>query len=132
MFIAPTFAVQECMTRLQALPPGPGVSLDDVLQPALDDEIQLRKLFATERQHDRLADPHVGLIDVFDAPDVIRTTRARIVQEPEDLLARNDMPLDEAKREVRYVWLRAWRSSRRIGASSAEGSLILTPRIISR
>ena len=96
--MAPILAVQEFISRLQALPPGPGVSLDDVLEPALDDETQLRKLFATERQHDRLADPHVGLVDVFDAPDVIRTTRARIVQGPDDLSARYAMPLDEAKR----------------------------------
>ena len=65
--MAPILAVQESISRLHVLPPGSGVSLDDVLQPALDDETQLRNLFATERQHGRLADPHVGLVDVFDA-----------------------------------------------------------------
>ena len=49
------------------LPLGPGLSPNDVLQPAFDDETQLRQLFATKTQYDRLADPHVALVEVFDA-----------------------------------------------------------------
>jgi hypothetical protein len=96
--MAPTPAVQKFTGRLQTLPPGPGASLDDALQPAIDDETKLRKLFATDKQNPRLADPHVGLIDVFDAPDVIRTTRARVVQGSGDLSAQYVMPLTEANR----------------------------------
>jgi len=116
------------------LPPGAGVSLDDVLQPALDDETQLRKLFATEKRQDRLADPHVGHVDVFDAPDIIRTTHARIIQGPDDLPARYVMPLDEAKKrkeDARYMVARLMEFRKNWGIFT-EGSLILAPRIISR
>jgi len=94
--MAPTPAVQKFTEQLQTLPPG--ASLDDALQRALDDETELRKLFATDKQNTRLADPHVGLVDVFDAPDVIRTSRARVVQGSEDLSAHYVMPLNEVNR----------------------------------
>jgi hypothetical protein len=86
--------------RIQALPPGPGVSLDAALQPSLDEEAELRTLFATDRQNARLSNPHVGLVDVFAAPDAIRVTRARVVRGKEDLSAQYVMPLsDKSRRE---------------------------------
>ncbi|KAL0574269.1 hypothetical protein V5O48_007677 [Marasmius crinis-equi] len=90
---------QSFLQRVQSLPKGPGVSLDDVLQPSLDDETELRKLFATEKQNTRLNDKHVGLVDVFDAPGDIRTIRARVVKDEEDLSAKYVMPLLENERK---------------------------------
>jgi hypothetical protein len=46
----------------------------------------------------RLSDPHVGLVDVFDAPADIRTTRARVVQNEFDLSEKHLMPLAEDSR----------------------------------
>ncbi|KAI9462535.1 hypothetical protein F5148DRAFT_1286433 [Russula earlei] len=72
------------LSRVVSLPKGP-VSLDNNgLQPSLDDEAELRKLFATDRGNTRLKDIHVGLVDVFAAPPHIRTTRARVVASDAD------------------------------------------------
>jgi hypothetical protein len=86
------------LNRIAALPGGPGVSLDHVLQPSLEDEAQLRRLFATDKSNSRLSDPYAGLVDVFDAPDSIRETRARVVKNDEDLSAEYVMPLTETLR----------------------------------
>jgi len=64
------------------LNPGPGISLDVALRPSLYEETESRKLFATDRLNPRLSNPHVGLVDIFAAPDAIRTTRARVVLMP--------------------------------------------------
>lgn len=94
----PTTEINDFISRIAALPAGPGVSLDAALQPSLDEETELRKLFATDRQNGVLANPHVGLVDVFDAPDSIRTTRPRVVQGKEDLSAKHVMPLSVENR----------------------------------
>jgi hypothetical protein len=86
--------------RITSLPTGPGVSLDQALQPSLDDEAELRCLFATDKANQRLDDPYVGLVDVFDAPVDIRTTRARVVKDDEDLSAKYVMPLGDKKRRA--------------------------------
>ena len=86
------------IARVSQLPSGPGVSLDDVLRPSLEDEATLRQLFAQDKKNSRLADPYVGLVDVFDAPAAIRTTRARVVASEKDLDAKYVMPLSEDKR----------------------------------
>lgn len=86
------------LSRVAQLPPGPGVSLDDVLKPSLEDEGDLRKLFAQDKTNSRLSDKYVGLVDVFDAPSDIRTTRARVVASEEDLNAKYIMPLSEERR----------------------------------
>ncbi|KAJ6544013.1 hypothetical protein B0H19DRAFT_1212418 [Mycena capillaripes] len=78
----------------------PGVSLDDVLKPALQIEAELRDLFAADKPHERLADLHAGLVDVFDAPDAIRATRPRIVKDDHDLSAHYIMPLTEGNRRL--------------------------------
>ncbi|KAL0948908.1 hypothetical protein HGRIS_009017 [Hohenbuehelia grisea] len=93
-----TLEAQAFLDRIASLPPGPGVSLDAAVQPCLDDEAQLRKLFATDRGNARLSNPYVGLVDVFDAPQTIRTTRARVVHDEEDLIAKHTMPLTEKTR----------------------------------
>ncbi|RPD55207.1 ankyrin [Lentinus tigrinus ALCF2SS1-7] len=91
---------QAFLTRITQLPPGPGVTdlLSQVLQLSLDDEAQLRKLWATDKTNSRLRDPHVGLVDVFDAPDDIRKTRARVVTGETDLVGQYILPLDETRR----------------------------------
>ena len=97
----PTPEIEAFIARIEALPPGPGVSIDRALQPSLDEESELRKLFATDRQNQRLSNPYVGLIDVFDAPEAIRTTRSRVVQDDKDdkdLSANYVMPLSEINR----------------------------------
>ena len=84
--------------RVAALPQGIGISLDDVLQPSLDNEAELRKLYAIDKTNKRLNDPFVGLVDVFEAPSDIRTTRARVVADDQDLSAKYVMPLADADR----------------------------------
>lgn len=74
------------------------MSLDDVLKPCLADEAELRKLFAQDKTNPRLRDPYVGLVDVFDAPPDIRTTRARVIATPEDMEKSYIMPLDNTSR----------------------------------
>jgi hypothetical protein len=85
------------LSRIVDFPKGP-VSLDAVLQPSLDDEAELRKLFATDEGNLRLKDIYVGLVDVFDAPCDIRTTRARVVTDDVDRDAQYVMPLPDALR----------------------------------
>ncbi|KDR74285.1 hypothetical protein GALMADRAFT_574798 [Galerina marginata CBS 339.88] len=85
--------VQAFIARVDALPPDPGACLDSVLKPSLDEEAELRRLFATDRGNTRLAKLHVGLVDVFEAPSTIRTTRARVVQGKEGLSEKFIMPV---------------------------------------
>ncbi|EAU82414.1 ankyrin repeat protein [Coprinopsis cinerea okayama7 len=89
---------QAFLARIAALPAGPGVSLDDVLKPSIEDEAELRRYFASDRGNTRLSDPYVGLVDVFDAPADIRQTRARVVVDEVDLSAKHVMPLKAADR----------------------------------
>ncbi|KAJ3554518.1 hypothetical protein NP233_g12406 [Leucocoprinus birnbaumii] len=86
------------LTRLNL---APSVKLDDVLQPSLDDESELRKLFAQDKTHERLRDPYVGLVDIFGPDtDVLRKTRARAVdyEDEESLSGKYIMPLKETER----------------------------------
>ncbi|KAJ7815969.1 ankyrin repeat protein [Mycena olivaceomarginata] len=83
---------QSFIQRVVGLPKGPGVLLDPILQPSLDDETELRRLFATDKAHARLSNPHVGLVDD------LRTTRARVVNDETDLSAKYVMPLSELNR----------------------------------
>ena len=85
--------------RIAQLPSGV-VSLNSVLEPSLEDEAELRKLFAQDKTNFRLNDSHVGLVDVFDAPPTIRTTRTRVVANGEDLNAQCIMPLPQDKRRA--------------------------------
>lgn len=89
---------QAFIDRILALPKGPGQSLDGVLKPSIHDEAELRRLFATDKTNPRLSDTHVGLVDVFAAPEDIRTTCARVVEDDIDLSAKYVMPLSEARR----------------------------------
>ncbi|KAH9895597.1 ankyrin [Cubamyces lactineus] len=91
---------QAFLGRIAQLPQGSGVtdSLLGALQPSLADEAELRHLFATDKNHARLADPYVGLVDVFPAPDDIRTTRARVIASEDDLSAQYIFPLSEKQR----------------------------------
>ncbi|KAI0350817.1 ankyrin [Trametes cingulata] len=95
-----TVEAQAFLARIAQVPSGPGATetLIQALQPSLDDEATLRKLFATDRGNARLQDPYVGLVDVFDAPADIRTTRARIVANEDDLTAHYILPLNEKQR----------------------------------
>ena len=94
----PTPEIEAFIARIEALRPGPGVSIDEALQPSLNEESELRKLFATDRQNQRLSNPYVGLIDVFNAPEAIRTTRARVVKDDKDLSTSYVMPLSKINR----------------------------------
>ena len=85
------------LSRVASLPKGP-VSLDEVLQPSLQDEAELRKLFATDKGNARLRDIHVGLVDIFAAPNDIRTTRARVIKDDADFDAHHVMALPSCLR----------------------------------
>ncbi|PFH47159.1 hypothetical protein AMATHDRAFT_7033 [Amanita thiersii Skay4041] len=95
-----SLGAQAFLSRIEALPGGPGVSLDEALKPSLEDEVELRRLFAADRSNQRLSDPYVGLVDVFAAPASIRTTRARVVKDNQegDLNAKYVMPLTSENR----------------------------------
>ncbi|KAF9446800.1 ankyrin [Macrolepiota fuliginosa MF-IS2] len=91
------------LTRLNALPDKPGVDLDDLLKPSLDEERELRKLFAQDKMNSRLDDPYVGLVNVFGpGTDAVRKTRTRIVDSSneEDFSGKYIMPLADAQRRV--------------------------------
>ncbi|KAF8655203.1 hypothetical protein AX16_003235, partial [Volvariella volvacea WC 439] len=84
-----TAEAQAFIRRVLALPQGPGVSLDDALQPSIDDEAELRRFWATDKANIRLQNPYVGLVDVFAAPKELRTIRARVVNDQQDLDAKH-------------------------------------------
>ncbi|RXW15843.1 hypothetical protein EST38_g10015 [Candolleomyces aberdarensis] len=88
----------EFLERIKSLPEGPGVSLDEALKPSIEDETELRQFFASDRGNVRLQDPHVGLVDVFDAPVDVRTTRARIVKDDDDMIAKHILPVNKKAR----------------------------------
>ncbi|KAK7044109.1 hypothetical protein VNI00_007826 [Paramarasmius palmivorus] len=90
---------QAFIQRVLSLPGEPGISLDNALQPSLDDEAELRKFFATDKGNPRLKDIHVGLVDVFDMPPTLRTIHARLVKDEKDLTAKHVMPLSESDRK---------------------------------
>ncbi|KAK7469254.1 hypothetical protein VKT23_003740 [Stygiomarasmius scandens] len=76
---------QAFLNRICALPRGPGVSLHEALRPSIEDEAELRRMWAQDKLNARLKNPYVGLVDVFDAPADIRTIRARVVTEKDDM-----------------------------------------------
>ena len=88
------------LTRIKNLPPSSTATdvLSQALQPSLDDEAELRKLWATEKSNPRFQDLHVGLVDIFDAPDDIRKTRACAITHEADLNAHHILPLSEDHR----------------------------------
>ncbi|KAH8809653.1 ankyrin repeat protein [Flagelloscypha sp. PMI_526] len=80
--------------RIAALAPDAGANaLDAVLAPSLEYEANLRTVFATSKEDPLLNDPLVGLVDIFSAPDAIRTTRTREVIDEKDMTAKHVMPL---------------------------------------
>ncbi|CDO72005.1 hypothetical protein BN946_scf184943.g40 [Trametes cinnabarina] len=95
-----TVEAQAFLARIAQLSQGPGQiePLLRALQPSLDDEADLRRLFAREKDHVRLKNPYVGLVDIFDAPADIRTTRARVVASEDELDVRYILPLSDKKR----------------------------------
>jgi hypothetical protein len=93
-----TAEAQAFLARIASLPKDPGVNLDEVLQPSLDDETELRRFLATDRSNARLINPYVGLVDVFEAPSDIKITRARVIKDDQDLNAKYVMPLAEDRR----------------------------------
>ncbi|KAH9930561.1 ankyrin [Amylocystis lapponica] len=91
---------QAFLSRVSDLPSGAAAfdALSNALQPSLDDEAELRRLFATDKTNPRLKDIHVGLVDIFEAPQDIRTTRARVPKDEDDLIAKHVMPLSAERR----------------------------------
>ena len=100
MFPGQNIEANAFLQRVVALPDGPGVDLSPVLAPSLQDEAELRKLFAMDRANQRLSDPYVGLVDVFAAPSAIRTARARVIADENDRTARYVCTLQDNKRRA--------------------------------
>lgn len=71
-----------------------------MLAPFLEEEVQLQRLFATKKDDPRLKNPFAGLVDVYNAPDTIRKTRARVVKSIDDLSAKHVMPLTKKQRRI--------------------------------
>ncbi|KAF7971547.1 hypothetical protein HWV62_20866 [Athelia sp. TMB] len=76
----------------------PSLSLDAVLERSALVEGRIRSLFATDRANDRLCDPYVGLVDVFHGPRIMRTIRARKVENNANFSTHHIMPLDQPNR----------------------------------
>lgn len=74
--------------------------LNNVLAASVKDETELRRLFATDRKHARLANPYVGLVSVFDVQpaDGVNKARARVVKDDVDRSAKFVFPLSDDKR----------------------------------
>ena len=91
---------QAFLQRVAALPKEPGVSLDSVLSPSIEKETELRRLWAQDRKNYHLLNPYINLISVFDAPaeSGIRSTRARIVKDEEDLAVKYIFPIPAERR----------------------------------
>ena len=91
---------QSFLSRVAALPKDPGVSLDPVLAPSIEQAAELRRFFAQDRNNARLSNPYVGLVSLFEAPEEsgIRSTRARVVKDEEDLAAKYIFPVPDNKR----------------------------------
>ncbi|KIO24997.1 hypothetical protein M407DRAFT_211280 [Tulasnella calospora MUT 4182] len=86
---------QAFLRRLGELPTLPGVDLGRAIIPSLQDEAELRRLFATDRDNARLKDPYVGLVDVFGQnTDRIKKIHARSINDDEDLRKHYVMPLN--------------------------------------
>ncbi|PIL29519.1 transporter [Ganoderma sinense ZZ0214-1] len=115
------------LARIAKLPPAPAATdvLSQALQPSLDDEAELRKLWATDKTNVRLQDPHVGLVDIFDAPDDIRKTRARVVADDADLNAHHILPLaaDRRRKEGEPAMVATLDAFKQNWAIFTEGSL---------
>ncbi|KAG8950958.1 hypothetical protein FRC04_007022 [Tulasnella sp. 424] len=87
------------LRRLGELPDTPGIDLGPAISPSLQDEADLRRLFATDRTNARLNDPYVGLVDVFGQnTDRIKKIHARAVKDDDDLRKHHVMPLDDDTR----------------------------------
>jgi hypothetical protein len=68
-----------------------GVPLQDALAPALLDEAELRRKFATDRSNPILDNPYAGIVDVFASSQAVRLIEAREIQ-------------DEAVRDAKYIF----------------------------
>ncbi|KAG8887776.1 hypothetical protein FRB98_009036 [Tulasnella sp. 332] len=94
-----TVEAEAFLKRLSGLSNDPGTPLTSAIAPSLEDETALRRLFATERDHKRLQNLNVGLVDVFGAStDCIRNIRARQVKDAADLTDKYVMALDDKTR----------------------------------
>ncbi|KAG9049848.1 hypothetical protein FS837_008898 [Tulasnella sp. UAMH 9824] len=90
---------QAFLRRLRKLPDSPSVDLEPAIAPSLQDEAELRRLFATNREHTRLKDPYVGLVDVFGQnTERIKKIHARAIKDEEDLRKHYVMPIDDSTR----------------------------------
>jgi ankyrin repeat protein len=79
----------------------PDTPINDIIQPYRTYEAQLRSVFAQDRQHPLLEDPHVNLCPLFtnDTKDI--TIRARdLASESQEEKDRYIMPLPEEKRRA--------------------------------
>lgn len=75
-----------------------GVPLEKALKTSIDNETNLRRLFATDRNNPILDDPNVGLIDVYGSKECIKRVHARNIENDEDRNAKYIFPLSEEKR----------------------------------
>lgn len=97
--MAQTLEARAFLDRLAKVPIEPGSPLTAAIKPSLEDEAVLRRLFATEREHKRLKNPLVGLVDVFgESTDHIKKIRARPVPDEAGLMDHYIMALDDQKR----------------------------------
>ncbi|KAG8890037.1 hypothetical protein FRC00_014357, partial [Tulasnella sp. 408] len=97
--MAQTAEAKAFLCRLGELPDNSGVDLGPAITPSLQDEAELRRLFATDRENARLKDPYVGLVDVFGQnTERIKKIHARTIKDDDDLHKHYVMPLDEEAR----------------------------------
>jgi len=86
-----------------------GIPIRSAVQASLEDEAALRRLFATDTQNNRLNDAHVGLVDLFAAPESIRLTQAR--------------EFDESTKEAQFIFPLNEKQRRKTGEAATAVNL---------
>lgn len=94
--------------------PVPDGDLGPTIDAARVYETELRHLFATDKGHPRLRDPHVGLVNVFEVPDYVKGARPRDcsgraidtehVMPLDTRRAKGDRCMVESVEEFQYNW----------------------------
>ena len=90
--------IEQYVHDIASLPNSSPTFLHAILQKALVADHELRRLFATDPQHRCLDNLYVGLINVFNVPEVARLIQSRDVS-PTNISNQYIFPLDSSVRK---------------------------------
>src|SRR5262245_26772774 len=74
------------------------VPIEEALKTSLENETNLRRIFATDPTNPVLNDPNIGLIDIYGSHESIKRIQSRTIKDPADRDAKYIFPLDDTKR----------------------------------